>query len=141
MVSICGKPTALALLDGRAEQPQQEHTGTSAHHSNCSMHKITYPALASCAFQALANIDPILYYGLMSAEAEESIWDGEKARWLHEPKGAKVHALVFGELAKAGAIAIFESQWDAITLFDKLNFNPFACHGRGGQGKLCHGRS
>jgi hypothetical protein len=53
---------------------------------------------------------------------------GEKARWFHEPKGAKVHALVFGELAKAGAIAIFESQWDAITLFDKLNFNPFACH-------------
>jgi hypothetical protein len=50
---------------------------------------------------------------------------GDKANWRHSHKGVATHALVFGDLFKADAIAIFESQWDAITLVDKLNFNPF----------------
>ena len=39
------------------------------------MHENIYAALPSYAFQALANVDPVLYYGLISAEAEESILD------------------------------------------------------------------
>jgi len=51
---------------------------------------------------------------------------GEKARWFHKPRGAKIHALVWGDLAKAIAVAVFESQWDAGSFINALNLNPFA---------------
>jgi hypothetical protein len=53
---------------------------------------------------------------------------GEKATWRQSHKGAKTHALVFGNIKTAHAIALFESQWDAGTLINALSINPFATH-------------
>jgi hypothetical protein len=53
---------------------------------------------------------------------------GEKAAWRHTPIGTKTHALVIGDLKRADKIAVFESQWDAITLIDKLAIDPFTLH-------------
>jgi hypothetical protein len=55
----------------------------------------------------------------------------KKAVWRFVPTGGKTHPLVFGDPGQAGMVGIFESQWDAGTMIDKLSINPFA------QGEWC----
>jgi hypothetical protein len=50
---------------------------------------------------------------------------GAKAAWYYAPKGAKVHALVWGDLSRAARIVIVESQWCAMSFVDELSLDPF----------------
>src|SRR5271165_4307112 len=74
MVSMRGKPPALAPLDGRGKQAQQDETEPwhTIQIAPCTriftLH--SHPTLSKL-WQTLT----LLYYGLMSAEAEESILD------------------------------------------------------------------
>jgi len=45
---------------------------------------------------------------------------GSKAKWVYDPSGRTIHPLVRGERETALFIAIGESQWDLLTLEDKL---------------------
>jgi hypothetical protein len=51
---------------------------------------------------------------------------GEKASWRFDPPGVKIYPLVLGNVQKIATIGVFESQWDAISLLDKLCVDPFA---------------
>jgi hypothetical protein len=72
---------------------------------------------------------------------------GEKNSWFYYPKGSRVRPLVLGDLKRAEVGFIFESQWDAFAVMDKLGWHkpksiPQTCIviTRGsGNGKLVRG--
>lgn len=47
---------------------------------------------------------------------------GDKG-WFVTPKGTKINALVLGDLDTCEDVYVFESQWDAIAVFDKMNWH------------------
>lgn len=72
----------------------------------------------------------------------------ESGNWLFEPKGQKTAPLIFGDVAAAGFILAFESQWDAFAVMDRLGWHAtnglpdaavFITRGSG-NGKLVRGR-
>jgi hypothetical protein len=76
------------------------------------------------------------------------LYDRQNKKWIFEPSGQQVSPWIFGDIATAGFILAFESQWDALAAMDKLEWH--AGHGladaavvvtRGaGNGKLIAGR-
>jgi hypothetical protein len=46
--------------------------------------------------------------------------EGERARWAYWPEGVGVRLLAIGDMAGAGYVAAFESQWDLLAVADKL---------------------
>jgi len=72
----------------------------------------------------------------------------ESGNWIFKPEGQSTAPLIFGDIAAAGFIMAFESQWDAFAVMDKLDWH--ATNGlpdaavlitRGaGNGKLAKGR-
>jgi hypothetical protein len=43
--------------------------------------------------------------------------------WRFEPKGSRVRPLIIGDLSTARMVHVFESQWDALAVCDKLNMH------------------
>lgn len=71
--------------------------------------------------------------------------EGERASWIYEPRGTKAAALVIGAPKSADTVLVFESQWDAFAVLDKLptftgDTTPAVIVTRGaGNGKLVRG--
>lgn len=47
----------------------------------------------------------------------------ESGDWIFQPKGQRTAPLVFGDVATAGFVLAFESQWDALAAMDRLDFH------------------
>lgn len=47
----------------------------------------------------------------------------DDGRWMYEPKGGETAPLVIGDLADAGHVLAFESQWDALAVLDQLGYH------------------
>jgi CHC2 zinc finger len=43
--------------------------------------------------------------------------------WGYEPRGKGTHPLIFGDTKTAGYVLVFESQWDAFAVMDKLGWH------------------
>ena len=46
--------------------------------------------------------------------------------WRFEPKGSRVRPLVIGDLTNSRTVHVFESQWDAFAVCDKLDMHTFS---------------
>ena len=47
----------------------------------------------------------------------------KKGAWRYHPAGLGMHPLVIGDLATAQSVAVFESQWDAFAIMDRMGWH------------------
>ena len=73
-------------------------------------------------------------------------YNGSRRSWLYDPTGYPVRPLIIGNIAAAIAVMVFESQWDALAVADKVRMHlpgapnlAFVITRGAGNGKLVKG--